>query len=319
MRAIRVLSAIVLLAPTLFATNAKLERTIAPEAAVNFTEISPKGDFLAGACKDGQVRLWTFPGGELRQAFSLQDQRITNLRFSDDGALLAVGGNLGAVKIWMVSTGKLKAELKVGEAVDGLAFSPDKTLLAVARHEVPAELWDLTVGRVITELPAKFSGSAAVAFSPDGHWLASADTDTQIRIYESTTGALRATTTDLLLESFAIAFSADSKSLYAGGADKTISVIDVATGKITKSFPKQPFVVGGLLTSQNGKFLAAGYFDEKSFRNPAPVLAWDLNSDSIHSTFSENDITPNGCAILNDGRMLVTASSGPKLQIWSVR
>jgi WD40 repeat protein len=315
------LPVLLLLAPMLFGASARIERTItvSPDALVRFAAISPKGDFLAGACKDGQLRVWAYPSGELRQAFNLQDQGISAARFSDDGTLLAVGGNRGAVKIWTLPAGKLKAELKVGPAVDGLAISPDKTMLAVARHELPAELWDLDVGRVITELPGKFSGSAAVDFSPDGQWVASADTDTEIRIYESHTGALRATTSDLLLETFAISFSSDSKLLYAGGADKTISAIDVATGKIYATFPKQAFVVGALARSPDGKSLAAAYFDDKSFSNPAPVLLWDPNAASIRTTFSEKDVTPNGCGFAKNGAMLVTNSAGPKLQIWAVR
>jgi tricorn protease-like protein len=321
MRWARLLSAVLLLASLSFGASAKLEKTITvpPDTTVRFTAVSPKGDFIVGGCADGQVRLWAFPSGELRQAFDLQDQRITSLTFSGDETLLAVGGNRGAVKILALPFGKLKTELKVGASVVALAVSPDKTLLAVAKHEQPAQLWDLDVGRVITELPAKFSGSLGLDFSPDGQWLASADADTEIRIYESHTGALRATASDLLLETFAIIFASDSKSLYAGGADKKISVIDVTSGKVMSTFPEQSYVVGELCRSADGKYLAAVYFDEKSFRNPAPVIIWDLAAQSIRSNFAEPGVTPNGAGLLKDGRVLVTGSSGAALQIWSVR
>jgi eukaryotic-like serine/threonine-protein kinase len=319
---LRVAAAILFVpAPLVAATNAKPERiiTVPPGADVQFTAISPKGDFIAGACKDGQVRVWTLPGGELRQAFSLQDQHVSSMTFSDDGTLLAVGGNRGAVKIWTIPSGTLKHDIKVGENVNALAISPNKTLLALARQEHPAQLWDLDVRRIITELPAKFSGSLALAFSPDGQRLASADADTAIRIYEASTGAIRATANDLLLETFAITFSADSKNLYAGGADKTISVIDAGSGKIQSSFPKQSLVVGELHRSPDGKFLIALYFDEKSFRNPAPAIVWDIAGQSIQTNFSESNVTPNGSGFSKNGHVLITNSTGPQLQIWSVR
>lgn len=321
MRCLSLLLAVLLLATPLFAASAKLERTITvpPDVTVRFTAISPKGDFIAGGCDDGQVRLWTFPSGELRQAFTLRDQRISSLAFSADGSLLAVGGNRGAVRIWTIPAGKLKTEFKTGASVLALVLSPDKTLLALAKQEQPAELWDLDVGKVITDLPAKFSGSSALDFSPDGQWLASADADTEIRMYESHTGALRAAASDLLLETFAITFSSDSKYLYAGGADKTISVIDVASGKILRSFPKQPYVIGELHRSADGKSLVALYFDEKSFKNPTPAMVWDIAGQSVRSTFSEPGITPDGGGFLKDGRVLITNSSGPKLQVWSLR
>ncbi len=322
MSSLRIASALLFLQAFLLgATDAKLERTITvpPDADVQFTAISPKGDFIAAACKDGQVRLWTLPAGELRQAFNLQDQLTSSIAFSNDGTLLAVGGNRGAVKIWTLPAGKLKTQLKTSESVIALALSPDKTLLAVARHEQPAQLWDLDVGRAITDLPAKFSGSLALAFSPDGQQLASADADTAIRIYEASTGAIRATVNDLLLETFAITFSADSKTLYAGGADNAISVIDASTGKIVSSFPKQSFLVDDLRRSPDGRFLVALYVDEKSFRNPAPALVWDIAAQSIQTNFSEPGVTPNGSGFSRNGHVLITSSSGPQLRIWSLR
>jgi len=314
------LVSVLLFVPLLSAQNLQLLKsiTVPPTGAVESAALSPRGDFIAAACKDGQVRVWSFPGGELRQAFDLKDQRVTGVWFSHDGTLLAAGGNRGGLRVWTIPTGKVKAEMNVGAAVLSAAISPDRSLLAIAPAELPAHLWDLDVGRLITTLPGKFAGSAAVAFSPDGKWLASADEDTVIRIYEAQTGALRASSDDLLLETFAVAFSADSKYLYAGGPDKTISAIDVSSGKVAQTFPKQSFVVGALQLSRDGKYLAAGYLDEKSFSNPAPVMIWDLAAQSVRSKV-EPSFSPNGGGFLSDGRLLLTSGAEGKLQVWVVK
>jgi WD40 repeat protein len=318
MRWMRFVCALVLIEPAL-GQSPKLEKTITvpPGAVVRFTVVSPKGDWIAGACQDGRVRLWSFPSGELRQSFDLEDQRASSLRFSGDGALLAVGGDRGGVRLWNIPSGKLKLQLKGTEPVVALAISPDRTLLAVGRKDVPAQLWDLTGERVITELPARFAGSLSLDFSPDGQWLAGADADTDIRIYESRTGALRATSTDLLLETFAIAFSADSKSLYVGGADKTVSVIDVAGGKVVRTLPRQPYAVSQLTRSPDGKILLARYFDERDTAKPAPVVAWNVAEESVQVQFSQPDLTPNGGGFSGNGRAILTSSAGAKLQVWS--
>ncbi|MGA8151740.1 MAG: hypothetical protein WB952_12380 [Terriglobales bacterium] len=298
----------------------KLEKnlTVPPDSEVRFAVISPKGDFVAAACKDSRARVWAFPSGELRQAFDLTDQPVSALTFSDDGSLLAAGGERGAGKIWSIPSGKLKLEFTVGVRVEALAISPDKTLLAIARHEMPAQLWDLSVGRMVTDLPAKFSGSLAVAFSPDGQRLVSADADTEIRIYEAQTGALRATNSDFLLETFAVAFSPDSKYLYVGGADKTITALDPVSGKAVRTFPKQSFVVGGLQVARDGKSMVAAYFDENGFSNPAPVLVWDVAAGAVRTTVLQNGFTANVGQFLNDGRLLLTSPSTGMLQVWSV-
>ena len=298
----------------------KLEKnlTVPPDSEVKFAAISPKGDYVAAACKDGRVRLWALPSGEPKQSLDLTDQPISALRFSDDGTLLAVGGDRGAGKTWAVPSWKLKQQFTVGARIEAMAFSPDRTLLAVARAELPAQLWDLSMGKLITDLPAKFSGSLAVAFSPDGQRLASADADTEIRIYEAQTGALRATNSDILLEAFAMAFSPDGKFLYVGGADKTITTIDPVSGKTVRAFPKQSFVVGELQISRDGKFLAAAYFDDKGFNNPAPLMVWDVASGTVRTNIQQSEFKPNGGRFLTDGRLLLTSSATGMLQVWSV-
>jgi DNA-binding beta-propeller fold protein YncE len=298
----------------------KIEKTIPTlaDTTVQFAAVSPKGDLVAGACKDGRVRLWSLPGAELKQAFDLRDQRISTLVFSSDGGLLAVGGSRGGVKVWSVPSGKVRGEFVVSARVDTLAISPDGQLIAIAPSEAPAEIWDLKAGR-ISDLPTKFSGVLALAFSPDGRLLASADADTEIHFYEAQTGAPRGTYSDLLLETFGITFSADGKYLFVGGADKTISVVDTASAKAVRAFPKQSFVVSGLQLSRDGMSLAAVYSDERNSRTPAPVLIWDVAAQSVRTTVLQTGVMPNGGGFLSDGRLLITSSSDNKFQVWSTR
>jgi WD40 repeat protein len=319
-RATYICAALLLVAPALFAQSLRLVKTLTvpPNAAVRSAAISPKGDFIAAGCRDSQVRLWNFPGGELRQAFELQNQPASGVWFSSDGSLLAAGGDRGAVRIWSIPSGKLIHEFNATARVEALAISPDHNFVAVAPAEVPAQLWDLSIGRVISDFTPRFAGSTAVAFSPDGKWLASADEDTVIRIYEGNTGALRTASDDFLLETFAIAFSADSKYLYAGGADKTISAIDVASGKVAQTFPRQSFVVGAMELSRDGKSLVAAYFDENSFRKPAPVMIWDIASQSIRSTILQPGVGVTGGEFLPNGHLLLTSTSDGNLQVWAL-
>ena len=315
------LALLLLLCAELAAQNLRLEKTLTvpPDAAVESTAISSKGDFIAAACKDGQLRVWKFPAGELRQALNMQDQRITALRFSEDATLLAAGGDRGGVRIWSVATGKEKLKASAGASIGAIAISPDHSLLAVAPANVAPQLWSLEYGKVMTDLPTKFSGAAALAFSPDGQRLAAANADTEIKIYEAMTGAPRATNTDLLLESFGLAFSPDGKSLYVGGADGTITVIDAASGKRLRAFPKQSFAVGDLLVSPDGKSIAAAYFDVNSMKNPAPVMVWDAATGTVRSKILQEGVTPIGGQFVPDGRLLLTSYTTGKLQVWSTR
>jgi len=305
----------------LCAQNLKLERSIpfSEAEAVRFTAISPKGNFLAAACKDARVRLWSYPALELKASFDLVDERIAGLWFSRDGSLLAIAGNRGKVRIWTLPSGKMKVELSAGADINALAISPDLNMLAVGPAERPGQLWDLRLGKVVASLPTNFSGSLALDFSPDGKWLASADADTGIRFYEASTGAPRASNNDFLLEPFATAFSTDSKYLYVGGADKTISVLDVLSGRVVRTLPKQTFVVRILQPSPDGMSLVAAYADEHSFDNPAPVLVWDLAAQAVRTTVLQEGVQPNGGGFLPDGRLLLTSNGKGRTEVWSVK
>jgi len=182
---------------------------LVPDAALRFSAVFPNGEFIAGACKDGKIRLWEISSGRLIHTLELgpSGSDAESLQFSIDGKFLAAGGHAANVRIWNVLTGNLVDQFTARASVDVVALSPDLSLVAVAPAELPLEVWDLKDHRILATLPAKFSGSAALAFSPDGRWLASADSDTEIRIIDLKKMAVHATVEEVLMETFAVAFT----------------------------------------------------------------------------------------------------------------
>jgi len=142
--------------------------------------------------------------------------------------------------------------------------------------------------------------------------------DTSIRMYDARTGRLRNTVDDLLLESFAIVFSTDGRCILTGGADKVINVIDASNGKLLRSLAKQDDVLLDLRQSRDGKRLAAAYVNADDPSRPAPVVIWDLETQSARTRILEPGIVPNGGEFLSDGRLLMTSGSEKELKIWSV-
>lgn len=316
------LSAIVLLlAPVLPAEALHLEKTIAlpADVVIRYAAISPAGTLVAGICRDQKLRLWDLSSGSLAQTLDLAGEKLTSIRFSNDGQLLAVGGARGGVRIWELPSATLKLEFRSPGQVDALTISADRKLIAAAPLEEAVEVWDLPAAKQVAKIRAPFSGTSAMAFSPDSRWLATADGDTTIRLYDSRTGILRNSVDDLLLESFTIVFSSDGKYILTGGADKVINVIDASSGKVLRSLAKQDDVLVDLRQSRDGKRLAAAYVNPDDPSEPAPVVIWDLETQSPRTRILEPGVVPNGGEFLLDGRLLMTSGSEKELKIWSLR
>ena len=320
-RSLAVIAITLLLSPALLAQAFHLEKTILlpPGVVVRYTAVSPAGNFIAAMCGDQKLRLWDVSSGALSHTLDLAGQKLTSVRFSDDGRFLGLGGDKGLVRLWELPSATLKLEFTSPRDVQALAISPDTKLLAAAPLEEAVEVWDVTYGKQLTRMRAPFSGTSALAFSPDSHWLATADGDANIRAYDARTGTLRSTTEDFLLEAFAIAYSTDGKYILAGGADRAINVIDSSSGKVLRSFPKQDDALADLRPSRDGKLVAAAYFNVDSMTRPAPVLIWELATQSPRTRILAPDVVPNGYEFLSDGRLLLTSDSEHELRVWSVR
>jgi WD40 repeat protein len=305
---------------------------LTPNAALRLSAISPNGEFIAGACKDGKIRVWEISSGKLIRTLELgqSGSDAESIQFSHDGTVLAAGGHAANVRLWSLSTGELKDQLTTGAPVDVVALSPDLRLVAIAPAELPLEIWSLPEHKILAKLPAKFSGSAALAFSANGKWLASADSDTEIRIIDLDKMAIRTTVDEVLMETFAIAFTPDSSLLLAGGADQVLTAIEPATGKVIRRFVGETWPVSNVCISRDGRSLGAIYFDAYDSAAPAPALVWDFSTGSVRGRLSPAKIhfgggasvnaatASNQCEFASDGKLLLAGGQN-QLEVWTIQ
>lgn len=106
--------------------------------------LSPNGDLVAVAGRDGIVRLWDGHTGQKRETMGGSAQgAIKALAFSPDGERLAVASE-HCVRILETKRGsELRQICGHRRAVFAVAFSPDGKMLATAGQDRSVKLWDM--------------------------------------------------------------------------------------------------------------------------------------------------------------------------------
>src|SRR5262245_23470789 len=188
--------------------------------------LSPDGERLATASRDGAVAVWDARTGQ--PLYKREGHGgFRSLRFSPDGARLAAGSMDGTVIVWDATTGQVAFSCRGHtDQVQGLAFSPDGRRLATGSRDTTIRVWDATTGQA-TLLPLKGHNAFVydVAFSPDGRRLASASGDGTVKVWEAGTGQEILSLTGHTGGVRRVAFSPDGQRL-ASASDLEVMVWD---------------------------------------------------------------------------------------------
>jgi WD40 repeat protein len=287
--------------PSLLGPAFKL-RTTTSGAVQGITSVafSPGGRILAAATYDGAIQLWDIADpahpSPLGKVLSLVHDGshvygTTQVAFSPDGRVLAVGGGNGIIDLLNVADPA--APTRIGQhfqgssaQVDSLAFSPNGRILGTGTIDGAIRLWNIANPAAPVLLghfqnPA-FSASPvlSVAFSPDGRTLATGSSDSLIRLWNVANPThvklLGQPLTGITGEVYSVAFSPDGRTLASGSGDATVRLWNVAD-------PAHPAALGQPLTgsqglilsvafSPNGQFLASGGVD-------GVVRLWPTNAN----------------------------------------
>ncbi|MEK6408410.1 MAG: PQQ-binding-like beta-propeller repeat protein [Acidobacteriota bacterium] len=155
---------------------------------------SPDGKSMA-TFDNNEISVIDILTGKTRKIAYQEGAWLTQVAFSSDGAMIAVGETCGQVELRDVQTGALRKPVALTEAVEdvlSVAFSPDGKTGAGGCSDNSVRLFDVQKGKLKRTLEGHSNDVVWVAFSPDGK-MASGSYDNTLKIWEPNSGRLLAT------------------------------------------------------------------------------------------------------------------------------
>jgi WD40 repeat protein len=289
------------------------DRAIQP-LAVSFASHAP---ILAVVGRRGELRAWH--SGDLRVIRTFPDDLTRSRRVSmgPNGKTVAVG-NLGAVQLWDVATGKLIRALPPGRddffVLQAVTFSPRGELLASAIASTRTSaitVWQPSTGKKLADLSEHEGSIRDLAFSPKEPLLASASLDGTVRLWDlsepRSVRVLKGPHAPLRFES--MAFTPSGRRLLCGLRSGDIQIWSVSSGKLLQTLHGHSGLVSSLSLAPNGKVAVSGSWD-------GTIKLWDLASKSLLLTAVT--LRPGEWAAFTPDGYVDASAKGRSLIQWKV-
>jgi uncharacterized caspase-like protein len=304
---------------------------------------APRAEAASGAAAQrSAVRLFDLERGGLAGELAGLPEDVARIALSPDERTVAIVSADGAVELWDARTGRRYAVLPAS-GVSAVAFAPDGRFVVTGASDGAVTLWHRETGHEFLKLGEGPEMPLSVTFSPDGRFVVAGGND-EIRLWDANSGHLLRAFRGEMGDVSHMAFSPDGRFLVQGGTSGDITVWEPATammvGRLSLGSP-----ISALAVSPLGVIAAAieGNYSVQLFETTArpmrslhghvstvtalafkgpdslvsasldrSVLVWDVRTGKETRALEGTDDNITNLAVVNAGRVLVTASSARK-------
>ncbi|WP_283138630.1 NB-ARC domain-containing protein [Rhizohabitans arisaemae] len=270
---------------------------------ISAVAVSPDGSWLAGAGRDGRVRLWGVDGDQ-RVMSAEHDGEVSAVAVAPDGSWLVSGGEDATLRLWGTD-GDERGVLRHDSGISAVAVSPDGSWLVGGDRGGTVRLWG-TDGDERGVLVGHEGGVHAVAVAPDGSWLVSGGRDGTLRLWGAD-GGERGVLTGHDGPVCAVAVAPDGTWLVSGGWDGTLRLWG-ADGSAQGVVTGHRRMVSAVAVSPDGSWLVSGGWD-------GTVRLWGADGGAREVLAGHGDAV-EAVAVAPDGSWLVSAGYDGMVRLW---
>jgi len=269
--------------------------------------ISPDGQMLASASRDGTAKLWA-PNGKLLHTLSGHGDWVTDVKFSPNSQMVVTASKDKTLKLWRRDGRLLRTLTGHSDLIFRTAISLDGQLIASASFDGTVKLWTIT-GRLVRTFKHHRGQVWSIAFSPNGQLIASGGADNAVKVF-----ALDGRLVQNFQEHHGlvqtIAFSPDGQTIASGSRDMTVKLWRL-DGHLLHTYQGHRDEILKLVFNSDGTSLASSSSD-------GTVQLWQPDG-TLLTTLEKGGDRAWGIAFSPNGKWLASGSTDGKIKLWQLR
>jgi WD40 repeat protein/serine/threonine protein kinase len=277
------------------------------QGRLNSVAFNSTGRTIACGAGSGRIVL-VDTSGQVRWLEGHQGD-VYDVRFSEDGMLLASVGWDHTARIWDMASNQCQRTFVHGGVAIALALSPDGNLLASAGRSTAIKVWNIESGDCIETLPGHAGHVHSLAFRSHGTQLASGSDDSTVKIWECPSFGHTVAKSAHIRPVKSVAFGAEGQILASASEDGTICIWDPA--QACSVLPGHSGAVTSIAFDSSANLLASGGTD-------GTVLVWDLAKDKMLCVLSDHADHVLDVAFAPGKPIVASASRDKTIYLWDV-
>jgi WD40 repeat protein len=291
--------------------TAELETTTVMDGLANGLALASDGKSLAVYRKQGEIELWSVPGGKRLQSMKATGSTGQHtVAFSRDGKTVFLGTTSGVCR-WDVATGRelpkweRRFDSNFGRLTGIHVLADNDTLIACAEDGL-VRRYSLKQSKELPR-PDGYAGRTAVAATRDGSRIVIGDQEGRVDVWKVNDALCERTLSEKGSTIRALAFSPDEETVAIGRMSGDLELVDVASTKTRHVFKvpvneSRHIVIRDVFFHPDGSVVFARNWVGR-------LMTWRL-SDKKQGW---DRMKERAGAFMADGKTLVVAVSGPEL------